>query len=316
MRIKNGLRHGSSFDEKSGHNVQKAYAEHENMHRIDYYLAEGCTRPGFETWLTILNASIGGEKGDPPKEECYVNLQIDYTTNEGVVASKTYPLPMQARTTINVNAEIGGGYDVSFKMRSVSNMYRTNIRVYIERPMYFSYGGLGGHEPWQGGHVNTASNAFDYEDQVLVTKQYFAEGTTRPGFEEWICVLNPNDEPTKLTFNYMIQGVGLETHVETLAAKHRGTWYVPNHVGMNRDVSLELVSDQPVLAERPMYFAYGSVSRPGHTWYGGHITTGIAEQKIPNGYINTFAFAPLAYVSGMGWGGPIPGSACRTRMTL
>ncbi|MBC7229339.1 MAG: hypothetical protein H5T74_02970 [Actinobacteria bacterium] len=161
--------------------------------------------------------------------------------------------------------------------------------------MYFSYTGTGGHEPWEGGHV--ASPMAD----PLPHKLYFAEGTTRDGFDEWICVFNPNQKTASLTFNYMVEGEGLKTVRESVSPKHRATFYVPDHVGKGKDVSLELVSDVPVAAERPMYFAYRSVNpaRPGRVWAGGHVMVG-ARGATANEV--GFAFAPVKFVPGMGWG--------------
>ncbi|NPV58671.1 MAG: hypothetical protein HPY75_03280 [Actinobacteria bacterium] len=285
-----------------------------------YHLAEGCTRDGFETWLTVANIGDGqlmpGETRPQPPNPWW-KLEVSYVTNEGVVAEKTYDLPMQSRTTIDVNAEIGPGYDVSFVCRVTSNLYASD--VIIERPMYFSYVGRGGHVPWQGGHVGRAvwgidPSLFDPDNPChkgAHNTWYFAEGTTRQDserhFDEWICVLNPTDQPTALTFNYMIEGEGLVVKKGTLPARHRGTWYVPDHVGLNKDVSLELVAEVPIYPERAMYFQYRSVNpqRPGRAWYGGHIFPGSSREKLDSvmyrDYDKAFAFAPVSYVPGMGW---------------
>lgn len=279
-----------------------------------FYLAEGCTRDGFETWLTVANLQDGSMppgsyRPKPPNP--WWKLTVEYTTNDGVVAVRTYDLPMQSRTTINVNSEIGLGYDVAFVCKFTSNI--TAGDMYVERPMYFNYVGTGGHVPWQGGHVNagfdpTLYDEDDYDGIIMPTKQYFAEGTTRRDaerqFDEWICVLNPNDEPAHLTFNYMIQGEGLVTRTGAVEPNHRATWYVPDHVGLNKDVSLELVSDVGVLAERPMYFSYRSVNpeKPGRSWYGGHVITGVPGTNRELVWMQkTFAFAPVVRVPGMGW---------------
>ncbi len=281
-----------------------------------FYLAEGCTRDGFETWLSVFNCHTGypGWGWAPKPPNPYWKLKVSYITNEGVVATKTYDLPTQSRTTINVNAEIGAGYDVAFKLEAITNCPSDYGGIWVERPMYFNYVGTGGHIPWQGGHVNWATYS-----NYLTTQQYFAEGTTRQDserqFDEWLCVLNPNDQPAHLTFNYMIQGEGLTVKTGVVKPNHRATWYVPDHVGLDKDVSLELVSDVKVLAERPMYFNYRSVNpqRPGRSWYGGHVSTGLPVEILdpPQDPYNsrshiyystrTFAFAPVVHVPGMGW---------------
>jgi len=47
-----------------------------------------------------------------------------------------------------------------------------------ERPMYFAY-----HGKWSGGHDVLGANA-------AATTWFFAEGTTRAGFDEWLCLQN------------------------------------------------------------------------------------------------------------------------------
>ena len=298
-----------------------AAATYYPISRSTRYLAEGCTRAGFETWLTVANLEDGTQPPGyrfypwPPESEQYWKLIVTYTTNEGVVATKEYDLPKLSRITINVNAEIGAGYDVAFELTVETNACGVK-GAWVERPMYFSYGGMSGRGPWQGGHVN-AETLTQGGYQSLPTRQYFAEGTTRQDsercFEEWICVFNPSDTPAQLTFNYMIEGEGLVVRKGTVAANHRATWYVPDHVGVDKDVSLELVSDIGVLAERSMYFSYRSVNpqKPGRSWYGGHVITGVPLEKLdpqpqlgqlpPVAPVRTFAFAPVAYVPGMGW---------------
>ncbi len=277
---------------------------------VPQYFAEGCTREGFETWLTAVNGAnnmgYDGRNSYPITDDPWWKLHVDYVTNEGVVASKAYDFPMQSRLSIYVNAEIGPGYDVGFVLWVETN---SDNAFLVERPMYFSYVGRGGHEPWQGGHVAPQTSGVyrgnsgaEYVPR-LPLRQLFAEGTTREGFDEWICVLNPNDEPAQLTLNYMIEGEGLFPKQEVVPARHRATFYVADHVGRGKDVSLELVSDQPVLAERPMYFSYRSVNpeRPGRPWRGGHTAVAVREEALRFRGFHDFAFCPGLRVPGMGW---------------
>ncbi|MBC7229345.1 MAG: hypothetical protein H5T74_03000 [Actinobacteria bacterium] len=282
--------------------------------------AEGCTREGFETWLCIRNQTWPN-RYTPADVKC--KLEVWYITNAGLLDKKYYDLPLGARFTINVNAEIGPGHDVSFLLFLYLNKLGTG-GIVVERPMYFAYAGRGGHELWQGGHVaygfpcRRDENSLNKDpkisapgDEICGKRFYFAEGTTRQDserhFDEWICVLNPEPEPAKLTFNYMIEGEGLKTVTETLPPQHRGTWYVADHIGKNKDVSLELLSDVGVVAERPMYFKYRSVNpaRPGRAWYGGHVIMGLCPTwtNYDEEYsCAAFPFAPTTYIPGMGWG--------------
>jgi hypothetical protein len=85
---------------------------------------------------------------------------------------------------------------------------------------------------------------------------YFAEGCTRPGFDAWLCVMNPQTETALLDISFLTPG-GEEAHLsDPLPPLSRYTVNVAEVVGEEKDVSLVVESDRPVVAERPMYFGY------------------------------------------------------------
>ena len=97
---------------------------------------------------------------------------------------------------------------------------------------------------------------------------YFAEGYTGPGFEEWLCVLNPSTSTASATLVYMIEGQeGKERNI-TIPPTSRYTVSVNADAGENLNVSVKVVSDQEVVAERAMYFNYKGI------WTGGHCVMG------------------------------------------
>ena len=101
---------------------------------------------------------------------------------------------------------------------------------------------------------------------------YFAEGTTRGGFEEWLTLQNPGDAAILVRAKYML-GTGATKDVDYPVAAHkRSTIYVPEEVGEGQDVSVFLTCASPFLAERPMYFAYPGLANWG--WTGGHCVIG------------------------------------------
>ncbi len=126
--------------------------------------------------------------------------------------------------------------------------------------MYFSYG-----PGWTGGHDVVGATAPGNE-------WYFAEGTTRAGFEQWLCLQNPNPAPITVEATFMFgpgQGPN-EVNNYKLDPNSRTTLMVNDIVGAGRDVSVRLASAADFIAERPMYFSYG----PG--WTGGHDVVGAA----------------------------------------
>ncbi len=88
--------------------------------------------------------------------------------------TRTYPIQGNSRYTVNVNQQVGAGRELSIKVEGVGG------DIVAERPMYFAYRGV-----WTGGHdvvgCPTPGSSF-----------YFAEGYTGDGFDEWLCLMNPN----------------------------------------------------------------------------------------------------------------------------
>jgi hypothetical protein len=102
---------------------------------------------------------------------------------------------------------------------------------------------------------------------------YFAEGYTGPGFEEYVCVLNPGGTAANLTFNFQTEEAGLVVKGGySVGAHSRSTFKVNDILGPDYQTSLKLTSDQPVVAERPMYFDYTGVDE--RNWTGGSCVMG------------------------------------------
>ncbi len=108
-----------------------------------------------------------------------------------------------------------------------------------ERPMYFSYG-----PGWTGGHDTVGATSTS-------SAWYFAEGYTGPGFDEWICVLNPGGSPAHLTFHFQTQSAGeIVPAVQTVPPYSRASFSANGLLGGTYETSLLLASDLPVVAER------------------------------------------------------------------
>jgi IPT/TIG domain len=214
----------------------------------DWYFAEGTTRPGFEEWICLQN---------PNSEEVVAN--INYTTMGAPASRKDYRLPPQSRVSVFVNGDVGPGLDVSTKVHCDSP-------IVAERPMYFDYGGK-----WDGGHDVMGTTSPE-------TKWYFAEGSTRPGFEEWLAVQNLNDQDTRITCHFLKSDGAREDRSYTVSANSRWTLDVSKAVGVGVDSSIVLESKLPVVAERPIYFCYKE-GTPGYSWTGGHDVMGSPQAK-------------------------------------
>jgi len=208
------------------------------------YFAEGYTGLGVHEYLTIENPNPLGETVD-----------VTFELSNGTVIVQHPVLGAYQRTTIYVNSVVGPDQSVSIAVHAQTGT------IVAERPMYFYY--FPGQQ--KGGHdvVGTSAPGLDF---------YFAEGTTIGGVDEWLTIQNPNSVPATIQITYYTpQGARAPIPV-TIPAASRFTEHVNADVP-NSDVSIRVHSlDQPVLAERPMYFTVGGRS-------GGSVVIGASAPQ-------------------------------------
>ncbi|MBU4175802.1 MAG: glycoside hydrolase [Actinobacteria bacterium] len=231
-----------------GHNEKGINAPQKN-----WYFAEGTTRKNasdgeFEQWLCLQNPT-----------DATATVKITYMTGTGDNIIKHYQVGPHSRKTVDVYLDVGLDQDVS-------TMIESDTGICAERPQYSNY-----HRFAPGGHVVSGVSS-------PLSEWYFAEGSTRQGFQEWLTIQNPNTVEANISIRYMTGGeAGSETGQvittsRVVAPRSRDTVKVADDVGDNRDVSIELESDVPVVAERPMYFSYGEGA-----WTGGHDVMGVSR---------------------------------------
>ncbi|MDY6796924.1 MAG: PQQ-binding-like beta-propeller repeat protein [Actinomycetota bacterium] len=214
-----------------------------------WYFAEGTTLDGFEEWLTLANTN-----------DELATVEVTYLYGNGDPLHVEYYIPGNRRVTYSVNEEAGDDRDVSIVVDS-------NRPIVAERPMYFDYMGLEANS-WTGGHCVMGA--------VETSRSwYFAEGYTGEGFEEWLTLANPNADDANVAVTYLYQGEEAATENYAVAANTRRTLSVNLEAGSGKDVSMVVESNQPILAERPMYFSYSGV------WDGGSCVTG---SPLPSNY--------------------------------
>ena len=130
-----------------------------------WYLAEGCTAGGFETWVLVQN---------PSEYDAVVNIQ--FQTETGPVSPPTLQgltIPGESRSSFNVGAYVST-YNVSTKVIAIQGT------IACERAMY------GNGRTW--GHDSIGVT-------VPSSSWYLAEGCTAGGMETWVLVQNPNASP-------------------------------------------------------------------------------------------------------------------------
>lgn len=233
----------ANFNWTGGHDVMGA-----NSPAKDWYFAEGTTRSGFDEWLCLQN---------PGLSPVTINASYQLGTGQGGPVSKSYTVPAQQRLTISVNSEIGPEKDVSIQLKSPSGNF------IAERPMYFNYQGK-----WTGGHDVMGTN-------IAATTWFFAEGTTRANFNEYLTIQNPGPTDACGTITYYNpSGWAIQKYFH-VSASERLTVNVNDEIDDNLDISVKVSSDDPIMSpiispiivERPMYFNFNG-------WTGGHDVMG------------------------------------------
>ncbi len=139
------------------------------------------------------------------------------------------------------------------------------VGIVAERPMYFDY-----QDAWKGGHCQAGV-------AKASTEYFFAEGTTRPAFDSYICIQNPGKKAASVKVTYM-RGDGTNNEQDIQVLPHsRSTVNAGDLLGhadaASSDFSVKLRSSNgvPVIAERPMYYNYKNV------WDGGHCNLGLVK---------------------------------------
>jgi hypothetical protein len=206
-----------------------------------WYLAEGCTASGFETWVLVQNPNAYPAA-----------VRLTFMTDAGPSAGPSFELAALSRKSINIADSLPGAAGVSTVVQSTSP-------VVVERAMY------GSARRWATGTAGVTAPS---------TTWYLAEGCTAPGFETWVLVQNPGTQAAMVTLGYMTSAGKRAGPSFRLGPSSRKTVNVADVAPGQWDVSTSVESDRPVVVERSMYgggreWAEGSAGAtgPASTWY-------------------------------------------------
>ncbi|MBI9045471.1 MAG: BspA family leucine-rich repeat surface protein [Anaerolineaceae bacterium] len=216
-----------------------------------WYLAEGYSGGGFETYILIQNPN-----------DSQANVNLTYMLQGGGMVETTIAIEANARFTVLTNDESQVGADQTFSTRLDSDQ-----DIYVERAMYWPSG-----DSISGGHVTIAL-------KEAAQSWNLAEGYTGGGFSTFILIQNPNDTQANVYLTYMLQGGGTKTSSVVVSANSRYTIVASDEGQAGPDVafSTTIDSDQPVIVERAMYFA-----SDGHVSVG--TTTSRTSWYLAEGY--------------------------------
>lgn len=209
----------------------------------EWYLAEGCTAYGFDTYILLQNPT------DQPSE-----ATLTFMNESGGTVDQQCTVGPFSRYTVAVDSVAG------MEQSEFSTRVTSSGPLVVERSMYFDYQGR------KEGHNSAGLTQ-------LSDDWYFAEGYTGGGFDTYVLLANPTDYATHVTMTLFGDG-GAPADIEFGIAPHaRRTVVVDNINGWtNRAFSMRLRSSQPVAAERAMYFDYNGIK-------GGHDAVGAAAPR-------------------------------------
>jgi hypothetical protein len=188
-----------------------------------WYLAEGSSAFGFETWLLVQNPGRSPAKCD-----------ITYMVEGQGPVKVTKTVPANSRSTFNMADDIG--------QKNASIEVQSDSPVIPERAMYRNNDREGQDS------VGTTAPAIDF---------YLAEGSTAWGFTTWVLVQNPNAAPASVTLTYMTTDGPIVKGPVTVPAGSRLSIKANDQV-KNTDTSIKVHGDRPIIAERAMYWDNGT----------------------------------------------------------
>jgi len=109
------------------------------------------------------------------------------------------------------------------------------------------------------------------------TQWYFAEGTTREGFETWLCLENPGSKEAHAAIKVLANGPEVPDIEVGIPAGSRKSLHVNVLLGTGFDVALCVASDQPLFSERSVYvenrgvwtegYSLSGIKQPAREWY-------------------------------------------------
>jgi len=188
-----------------------------------WYLPEGCSGYGFETWLLIQNPNAG-------KARC----NLTYMIEGGGPVTVTKVIAGNSRGSFNMADDIGA--------KNSSIKVTSNVPVIPERATYRDNKRAGSDS------IGATAPATDF---------YLAEGTTAWGFDTYLLVQNPGATDAQVRVDCQTPDGPATLAGFTVPAASRKTIHVNEQLEAT-DVSFHVNGSVPIVAERSMYWDTGS----------------------------------------------------------
>ena len=194
-----------------------------------WFLAEGDTRAGFDTWILLQN----------PNDEV-ANVAVTFIREDGDPIVGYYAVDGRARLSLYADQVVP---DARFGARIDADQ-----PIIVERSVYVAEGA--------GGDNSVAV-------QIPDTEWYLPEGSTRAPYRESLALLNPHPESVQADITFIrADGKPPLTRSFLMRPTSRLTIDVGGIVP-EADISTRVIADKPIVVERSMYFERGATNSPG-----------------------------------------------------
>lgn len=195
----------------------------------NWYMAEGSTGGGFDTWILLQNPS-----------GVQANARVTFLSTEGAPKEVEVALPPTSRRSIHVNQLLPNV--------EVSTVVTSDRPIVAERAMYFRQA---------GGHGSTAASQ-------AARSWYLAEGRVGQGLDSWLLAMNPNSTAANLKVAFMGEKDTPRVGYYAMRPGSRLSIYMNGALPPGK-WGARVESDRPIVVERSTYFAGG---RGGHNVVG------------------------------------------------
>ncbi len=214
------------FGTRNDHSASRVF---HTMSAPSWYLAEGASAGGFETWVLVQNPNA-----DP------VDVEIRYVSGSTDMPQPLVTIPGNSRQSFLMNSVVES-YDVSTIVTA-----KGAGEVICERATYWTP--PGSTERVLGTESIGVNNP--------APTWYMAEGASIGGYETWILVQNPNKMDAEIDVKYQTNNGEVQGPHETLPANSRKSYPVQATV-QDFDVSTKVSSLTPgcdIICERAVYW--------------------------------------------------------------
>ncbi|MBC7231313.1 MAG: polysaccharide deacetylase family protein [Actinobacteria bacterium] len=184
--------------------------------------AEGTTRERCDSYLALFNPCAYAT--------CLV---LRMHVSDGSVREERMCLGAGERKTLRLDRYLPPGCDYSLEVLSL-------LPVAAERAAYFQ-------------DHNLAGGFCDVGVADPSRRWIFAEGSTGPGFRQWLILFNPNPRELAASVTYLCSGEELAREYP-LPPGGRVTVDVGAEVGERPEVAMEVSCEEGIAAERALYF--------------------------------------------------------------